>query len=159
MKNKLSIKIIYLVIILFETFCSFGQDTLKVVRRNFLESGVLVSSASKTPFWLRANALGIIPNTGTNFTARAGFYQEYATKNSLTKKYSWGYGLNVVANVNQKGVDFILPEAYIKGKVGIFEIWGGRRQEVIGLSDSSGIGTGPITWSSNAIPKIGRAHV
>lgn len=152
MKNKLPIKIIFLLIILFKISCSFGQDTLKVVRRNFLESGVLVSSTSKTPFWMRANALGVVPNTGTNFTARAGFYQEYAKKNRLTKKYSWGYGLNVVANINQKGADFILPEAYIKAKAGIFEIWGGRRQEVIGLSDSSSLGTGPITWSSNAIP-------
>ena len=148
MKIKLSVSITFFYL----STCSYGQDTIKVIRRNFVESGVLISSASQTPFWLRANVLGIVPNTGTNFTARAGFYQEYATKNSQTKKYNWGYGLNAVANINQKGVDFILPEAYIKAKAGIFEIWAGRRQEVIGLSDSSGIGTGPITWSSNAIP-------
>lgn len=152
MKFQLSIKIIYLNLVLFISTCSFGQDTIKVVRKNFIESGVLVSSTSQTPFWLRANALGVVPNTGTNFTARAGFYQEYATKNNQVKKYNWGYGLNTVVNINQKGVDFILPEAYVKAKAGIFEIWAGRRQEVIGLSDSSGIGTGPITWSSNAIP-------
>lgn len=148
MKNKLPIIILFLYI----STCSFGQDTIKVARKNFVESGVLVSSTSQTPFWLRANALGVVPNTGTNFRARTGFYQEYATKNNQTKKYSWGYGLNAVANINQDGVDFILPEAYIKAKAGIFEIWGGRRQEVFGLSDSSGVGTGPITWSSNAIP-------
>ncbi len=148
MKFKLPI----IIIILYISTCSYGQDTIKVVRRNFIESGILVSSTSQTPFWLRANALGVVPNTGTNFTARGGFYQEYATKNNKIKKYNWGYGLNAVANINQKGVDFILPEAYIKAKAGIFEIWAGRRQEVIGLSDSSGIGTGPITWSSNAIP-------
>lgn len=152
MKIQPSCKISFLIIILFNTLFCYGQDTIKIERKNFIESGVLVSSTSQTPFWLRANALGIVPNTGKNLTARAGFYQEYAKKNSLTKKYSWGYGLNMVANINQKGVDFILPEAYIKAKAGIFEIWGGRRQEVFGLSDSSGIGTGPITWSSNAIP-------
>jgi hypothetical protein len=148
----MNIKLPIIVVILYFSTCSHAQDTIKVVRKNFIESGVLVSSTSQTPFWLRANVLGVVPNTGTNFMARAGFYQEYATKNSKIKKYNWGYGLNAVANINQKGVDFILPEAYIKAKAGIFEIWGGRRQEVIGLSDSSGIGTGPITWSSNAIP-------
>jgi Capsule assembly protein Wzi len=148
MKIKLPIIALFLSISIY----SYGQDTIKIVRKNFVESGILASSASQTPFWLRANALGVVPNTGTNFTARAGFYQEYATKNNQVKKYNWGYGLNAVANINQKGVDFILPEAYIKAKAGIFEIWAGRRQEVIGLSDSSGIGTGPITWSSNAIP-------
>ena len=148
MKIKLPIIALFISLSIY----SYGQDTIKVVRKNFVESGILVSSASQTPFWLRANALGVIPNTGTNFTVRGGFYQEYSTKNNKIKKYNWGYGLNGVANINQKGVDFILPEAYIKAKAGIFEIWAGRRQEVIGLSDSSGIGTGPITWSSNAIP-------
>jgi len=152
MKLQLLIKIIFLQIILLKTLSSFGQDTIKITRRSFVESGVLVASASQTPFWLRANVLGVVPNTGTNFTLRGGFYQEYATKNSKIKKYNWGYGLNSVANINQGGVDFILPEAYIKAKAGIFEIWGGRRQEVMGLSDSSGIGTGPITLSGNAIP-------
>lgn len=148
MKIKLSIIILFLGI----STCSFGQDTIKVVRKNYVESGVLVASSSQTPFWLRANALGVVPNTGTNFTLRGGLYQEYATKNSKIKRYNWGYGLNTVANINQGGVDFILPEAYIKAKAGIFEIWAGRRQEVMGLSDSSGIGTGPITLSGNAIP-------
>ena len=152
MKLQLLIKIIFLQIILSKTLSSFGQDTIKITRRSFVESGVLVASASQTPFWLRANVLGVVPNTGTNFTLRGGFYQEYVTKNSKIKKYNWGYGLNSVANINQSGVDFILPEAYIKAKAGIFEIWGGRRQEVMGLSDSSGIGTGPITLSGNAIP-------
>jgi Capsule assembly protein Wzi len=148
----MKIKLQVIALLLSISVHSYGQDTIKIVRRNFVESGILASSTSQTPFWLRANALGVVPNTGTNFTAKAGFYQEYATKNSKIKKYNWGYGLNAVANINQKGIDFILPEAYIKAKAGIFEIWAGRRQEVIGLSDSSGIGTGPITWSSNAIP-------
>ena len=134
MKFQLPVTAIYLYITLFVSFYSNGQDTIKVVRKNFVESGVLVSSTSETPFWLRANALGIVPNTGTNFMVRGGFYQEYATKNNKIKKYNWGYGMNAVANINQGGVDFILPEAYIKAKAGIFEIWAGRRQEIMGLS-------------------------
>ena len=148
----MKIKLPVIALLLSISVYSYGQDTIKTIRRNFVESGILVSSASQTPFWLRANALGVVPNTGTNFTVRGGFYQEYAFKNNKVKRYNWGYGLNAVANINQKGVDFILPEVYIKAKAGIFEIWAGRRQEVMGLSDSSGIGTGPITLSGNAIP-------
>ena len=134
------------------SFFSKAQDTIIVERKNFVESGLMLSSGSQTPFWLKTNMLGIVPNTGQNFMLQAGFYQQYAKKNNILKKYSWGYGLRPVININAKGVDFLLPEAYLKAKVGIFEIWGGRRQEVIGLSDSSGLGTGPITWSSNALP-------
>ena len=152
MKKKLTFKNILLLTPLLLSLNFYGQDTIRITRKYFVESGILLSSASQTPFWLRANALGVVPNTGTNFTMRAGAIQEYATKNRQIKRYSWGYGINAVANINQKGIDFILPEAYIKAKAGIFEIWGGRRQEIIGLSDSSGIGTGPITLSSNAIP-------
>jgi len=152
MKKILILKNILLFAPLLSSVNFYGQDTIRVKRKYFVESGILVSSTSQTPFWLRANALGIVPNTGTNFTMRGGVIQDYATKNSQPKKYNWGYGFSAVANINQKGIDFILPEAYIKAKAGIFEIWGGRRKEVIGLSDSSGIGTGPITWSNNAIP-------
>ena len=89
MKKKLTFKNILLLIPLFLSLNFYGQDTIRVTRKYFLESGILVSSASQTPFWLRANALGVVPNTGTNFTMRAGAIQEYATKNSHTKKYSW----------------------------------------------------------------------
>ena len=74
MKFQLPVKVIYLYVTLFVSFYSNGQDTIKVVRKNYVESGVLVSSASETPFWLRANVLGVVPNTGTNFRARGGFY-------------------------------------------------------------------------------------
>jgi hypothetical protein len=112
----------------------------------------MLSSSSQTPFWLKSNMLGVVPNTGQNLMFQAGFYQQYTKKNNVEKKYTWGYGLRPVVNVNQEKIDFLLPEAYLKAKIGIFEVWGGRRQEVIGLSDSSGLGTGPITWSSNALP-------
>lgn len=152
MKIKLLIRNFLFFILLSVTFYSTGQDTIRIERKYSVEADFLGSSTSKTPFWLRANALGIVPNTGTNFTLKSVAFQEYATKNGKPKKYSWGYGFNGVTNINGEGIDFLLPEAYMKAKAGIFEIWAGRRKEIFGLSDSSGIGTGPITWSSNALP-------
>jgi hypothetical protein len=147
MKQLLPIKCL-LFLLLFSAKI-IGQDSLKHSRKYYLESNLLVSSADKTPFWLRTNTLGIVPNTGTNFMLRGGISQGYNLK---PKRYDWGYGLGVVANVNFDGVDALLPEAYIKAKAGIFEIWAGRRREVFGLTDSSNIGTGSVTWSGNALP-------
>ena len=152
MEAKITFKILFFYSLLLFSVPSKAQDTLTTERKNFVESGLMLASGSQTPFWLRSNALGVVPNTGQNFMLQGGAYQQYTKKNNVFKKYSWGYGLRTVANINEKGVDFLLPEAYLKAKIGIFEIWGGRRQEVIGFSDSSGLGTGPITWSSNALP-------
>jgi hypothetical protein len=152
MKINRIVKLLFFFGLLFFSSFSQAQDTLITERKNFVESGLMLSSSSQTPFWLKSNVLGVVPNTGQNLMFQAGFFQQYVKKNNVFKKYSWGYGLRPVVNVNQEKIDFLLPEAYLKAKMGIFEIWGGRRQEVIGLSDSSGLGTGPITWSSNALP-------
>ena len=152
MEAKITFKILFVYFLILFSVPSKAQDTLITERKNFVESGLMLASGSQTPFWLKSNVLGVVPNTGQNFMLQGGAYQQYTKKNNVFKKYSWGYGLRTVANINEKGVDFLLPEAYLKAKIGIFEIWGGRRQEVIGLSDSSGLGTGPITWSSNALP-------
>ena len=89
MKLQLLFKIFFLQIISLKTFCFYGQDTMRIARRSFVQSGVLVSSASQTPFWLRANVSGVVPNIGTNLTLSEEFYQEYATNNRKIKKYNW----------------------------------------------------------------------
>jgi Capsule assembly protein Wzi len=152
MKLNKTVTLLFFYGLLFFSSFAQAQDTLFTERKNFVEAGLMLSSTSKTPFWLRSNVLGIVPNTGQNLMFQGGFYQEYTKKNNVVKKYNWGYGLRAAVNVNQQDVDFLLPEAYVKAKLGIFEIWGGRRQEVIGLSDSTGLGTGPVTWSSNSLP-------
>ncbi|GAA4451222.1 capsule assembly Wzi family protein [Nibrella saemangeumensis] len=60
------------------------------------------------------------------------------------------YGLEAALNVG-KTQQVLIPEAYLKAKVGPFEVWGGRRREVIGLADST-MGLGPYAWSGNALP-------
>lgn len=52
MKLQPQFKIFFLQIIFLKIFCSYGQDAIRIARRSFVESGVLVSSAPQTPFWL-----------------------------------------------------------------------------------------------------------
>jgi hypothetical protein len=66
-----------------------------------------------------------------------------------------GYGLNVVTNraVNRQSYEenVLLPEAYVKARLGIFEVYAGRRREKFGLADSV-LSTGSYAWSGNAMP-------
>ncbi|GAB2597530.1 hypothetical protein GCM10027190_52010 [Spirosoma areae] len=46
---------------------------------------------------------------------------------------------------------FLLPEAYLKGRFGAFEFYAGRRKEIVGLVDTL-LTTGAYAWSGNALP-------
>ncbi len=122
-----------------------------------IEAGTYLSSSTATPFWLRANQFGIVPNQSPVFTVRAGIYSEYDSTEyrSSPKKYVFGYGLNVVANAAQNKLPYeravLLPEAYLKVRRGIFEAYVGRRRERFGLADST-LSTGSYAWSGNAMP-------
>lgn len=120
------------------------------------EVGGFASSSTQTPFWLRSNQYGIVPNQSPALTIRAGVYSDYdSTQRTNTRwrgsAFDVGYGLNVVGNVSQQGNTFPLLEAYVKVRRGIFEGYVGRRREKFGLADST-LSTGSYAWSGNAIP-------
>lgn len=119
------------------------------------EAGTIISTNGETPFWLRANQYGIVPNQSPIFTLRGSVNSDY--KKAITKednyklsKFDWGYGLNIVGNVGKEN-QVLIPEAYIKAKFGAFEIYGGRRKEIFGLVDST-LSSGSYIWSGNALP-------
>src|SRR5438045_2909909 len=87
-----------------------------------VETGVLGSS-DQTPFWLRANQYGIVPLRNPAFQLNAGLHSDYRLADSTGRKpkVDWGYGLNVVGNIGTTN-QFLLPEAYIKGRLGAFEL-------------------------------------
>jgi hypothetical protein len=115
------------------------------------EAGGLTSSAH-TPFWLRANQYGTVPLTNPALRIDASLHSDYQPRDSTgyRPKTDWGYGVNVVANVGNTN-QFLLPEAYVKGRYGAFELYVGRRKEVIGLMDTL-LTTGSYIWSGNAMP-------
>ena len=119
------------------------------------EIGTIISTNGEIPFWLRANQYGIVPNQSPILTLRGSVSSDY--KKAITKedqyklsKFDWGYGLNIVGNVGKEN-QFLIPEAYIKAKYGAFEIYAGRRREIIGLVDST-LSSGSYIWSGNALP-------
>ena len=119
------------------------------------EAGTIISTNGETPFWLRANQYGIVPNQSPIFTLRGSISSDY--KKAITKedqyklsKFDWGYGLNIVGNVGKEN-QFLIPEAYVKAKYGAFEIYAGRRKEIVGLVDST-LSSGSYIWSGNALP-------
>lgn len=118
-----------------------------------VESGIYLSSSGKTPFWLRSNQYGIAPLESQFATFRGSAYKEYdSTKNEnqKLKKIGIGYGGWAVANVG-KANQLLLPEAYVKVRYGIFEFYGGRRREIVGLVDTV-LTSGSYIWSGNALP-------
>lgn len=126
----------------------------------YTEIGTYVSSSIETPFWLRANQYGIVPNRSPLLTFRAGVYSDYDMASHSTgrwkkSKYDFGYGLNLVVNRTQNQLSYesnvLLPEAYVKVRRGIWEAYIGRRREKFGLADST-LSTGSYAWSGNAMP-------
>ncbi|GAB2520284.1 capsule assembly Wzi family protein [Spirosoma aerophilum] len=56
----------------------------------------------------------------------------------------------MVTNVGATN-QILLPEAYTKGRLGAFELYAGRRREVVGLVDTL-LTSGSYIWSGNALP-------
>lgn len=119
------------------------------------EIGTILSTNGETPFWLRANQYGIVPSQSPILTVRGAINSDY--KKAITKedqyklsKFDWGYGLNVVGNVGKQN-QVLIPEAYVKAKYGAFEIYAGRRKEIVGLVDTT-LSSGSYIWSGNALP-------
>lgn len=118
-----------------------------------LETSGLASTSAKTPFWFQANQYGIVPTQGYFLATCLGVqvnYQRDSTK-KLTRLLDWGAGFYGVANAAQKS-QLLLPEAYLKVRLGGIEIWGGRRREQYGLLGDSTLTSGSYSWSGNAFP-------
>ncbi len=140
-------------LILVSCFCLVSARGQSVVRDNryLVEVGALGASA-QTPFWLRANRYGVVPLESPYGWVNAGMWSDYRTADSLQNrpKVDWGYGVNAVVNAG-KASQILLPEAYVKGRLGAFELYVGRRREVVGLVDTL-LTTGAYAWSGNALP-------
>lgn len=149
-----------IIILLIATSCYLQAQPLRKPTLYTAEVGTYLSSSTETPFWLRANQYGIVPNRSPIVTFRAGLYSAYDTSRYgngqwRNSKFDLAYGVNVIVNGTQNGLSYernvLLPEAYIKARRGIWEIYVGRRREKFGLADST-LSSGSYAWSGNAMP-------
>ncbi|MBD2705105.1 capsule assembly Wzi family protein [Spirosoma sp. BT702] len=143
--------------------CLFYGSIAQTIRQPSLysvEAGTYLSSSTDTPFWLRANQYGTVPNESPLATFRAGIYSSYDSSRHSTGRwknsvFDVSYGINVVANATSNLLPYeknvLLPEAYVKVRRGIFEAYIGRVREKFGLADST-LSTGSYPWSGNAMP-------
>jgi hypothetical protein len=161
MRFSVKFKIVHAFLGLFTCFLlELGAQPLRQPNQYVVEAGTYLSSASKTPFWLRANQYGIVPYATPTGTLRVGIYSDFdSTQRKVGRwrdsQFDFGYGINVVANTSKNLLTYekavLLPEAYVKVRRGIFEMYIGRRRERFGLADSS-LSTGSYAWSGNALP-------
>lgn len=118
-----------------------------------LEAGVLGSTSSDTPYWLQTNRFGVIPKSapaGLLFASAESPYRR--SKHTFRTRIDWGYGAQVVGQGLLNGAsEVILAEGYLKARWGQFELWGGRRRQIVGFADSP-LSSGSFIWSGNALP-------
>lgn len=116
------------------------------------EVSTYLSTSNITPFWLRSNQYGIIPTSPPILLLNGSAHKEYdstKTKERI-RKFGYGYGFNGVINMGKES-QILLPEAFLKVRYGAFEIYVGRRKEIIGLVDTA-LTSGSYIWSGNALP-------
>ncbi|GAB3266894.1 capsule assembly Wzi family protein [Larkinella harenae] len=132
----------------------FSQSPARHQRQLYAEVSTLVSSADRTPFWLRANQFGTVPLTAPVGTLRIGLSGTVllndTTKNRLNRAWTLVYGAEAVGNAG-KSSQFLVPEAYMAVAHRGIALVAGRRREVIGLVDST-LSSGSYAWSGNALP-------
>lgn len=105
----------------------------------------IATTNNQVPYWMRTNQYGAIPLEGLSSSLRAGFSRKY---NPAKKVVDWGFGLDGRLNVSDNA-NFQLVEAYIKGKLSIFQLKAGRDRMITGIADSS-LTLGSFTFSGNA---------
>lgn len=117
-----------------------------------IEAGGIISSSAETPFWLRANQFGAISSAAPVAVLQARIRKEYGVFNSNSRlnQFKWGVGLHTALNLGASN-RLVLPEAFVSIRYGKIELFGGRRQQVIGLGDTT-MSSGFLIGSGNALP-------
>lgn len=146
----MSIRIILQIIVSLAISQQTWAQTVKLPEQFITEIGGYVSSSQKTPFWQQTNQYGVVPTKTPVLTLRAGAFADYDTARINARKLDYGYGLRLVGNAGPDG-KILLPELYVKARYRALELSVGRRQEIIGLVDST-LSTGSYSWSGNALP-------
>ncbi len=106
----------------------------------------------RLPFWIHTNQWGTVPKEGNGGGFRLGWAGTYNFNNEKKKGLRFTGGIEAVENIT-KEAQFLLPQAYAGFRLGAFEIFAGRKKQVVGLADST-LGTGQYAVSPNAMPNF-----
>ncbi|WP_229206101.1 capsule assembly Wzi family protein [Dyadobacter fermentans] len=119
------------------------------------EAGAYWSSNNETPFWLKTNQFGAVPDRTTSGVVQASVRRNYVFYDSLSarpRKLDWSAGVSPVGIYNKDNrFEFVLPEAHASVRFKRVELWAGRRREVMGLGDTT-FSSGFYAMSGNSLP-------
>ncbi|REA62488.1 hypothetical protein DSL64_09575 [Dyadobacter luteus] len=147
-----SLKFLFVIIYTFPLISYSQSELLNEVRdstTNYIEVSAYGASASNTPFWLQANQYGIVPKTSPTGSLRGQLEKIGRINSSGTLRI--GAGVELVSNFNKDNNKLLLPQAYGTLRFKNWELFVGRKKQVIGLADST-ISSGSYSWSQNALP-------
>lgn len=111
------------------------------------------TTGGQVPLWMRANLYGDVPLDGASLGFSGYFVRDYSVKKKKPL-LDWGTGIDARTNLG-KTAEVILIEAYVKGRLGIFQAKAGRSRDLTGLVDSTlSSGSFSISGNSLGIPKV-----
>lgn len=151
MRKSLFLVFTFLLSIL-HAFATVTKDTLT---HSYVEAGLLTSTSGFSPLWFQSLQYGGVPYQGPSALVKGYFGKNYfvpAKAYQKQKKYDWKYGIEAVA-FGGKEKDARIIQAFIAGKSKHWELWVGRKKELIGLGDST-LSSGFWTFSGNALAPV-----
>ena len=103
-----------------------------------IELQAVATSNNAVPFWMRTNHFGSNPISGVSGSLLAYAGRDYTKIQAENKPRltDWGFGISGRLNAGSTA-QFLLTEAYIKGRLSIFQLKAGRSKDIDGLADSS----------------------
>lgn len=125
------------------------EDTLT---HSYVEAGAMASTSGYSPLWFQSLQYGAVPYQGATAMVKGYYGKNYFVPTKAyhkSKKYDWKYGIEAVA-FGGKENDFRFIQAYVAGRSKNWELWIGRKKELIGLGDST-LSSGFWTFSGNAL--------
>jgi hypothetical protein len=137
-----------------------GQTNEKYKRE--IELDAIGTTSGVVPFWMRSNQFGSIPSSGVSSSLIGKFSKVYVHENGVSmidqdayKLVDWGFNFEGRANGGEYS-KFLLIDASVKLKVGIFQLKGGRSRDVEGIITDNSLTSGNFSISGNSlgIPKI-----
>lgn len=136
------------VLFLFLPFCLKAQQ---LNSGNYIGVGIQIGNR-EIPYFQRINQFGVVPPTEGNHVYLDAAVYSPSDSNSLKKEKKWTWGYGVEGRVLQGNTSyFFLPVAHVQVRRKQWEIYVGRRKDLIGLIDSTQT-IGAYSWSGNALP-------
>lgn len=142
LRNSLFVFVLFTFPIVLSAF----QEKDSLTNSLTVSTGTLLSTGSNAPFWLTANNSQRVSNESKSIWTDVLLEKEFNKESN----WSWGYGLELIARFDG-GWSGDFTQAYIKGKSKHFQIYAGRKEEILGVVDST-LSIGSLANGNNALP-------